>query len=141
MNATDQRTMAPWVHFDSDGAPFLAGVKCAACGEVMTGSYRACPKCAGVGALHPVRLGQTGTLYSYTIVHRSFPGVKVPLVSAIVRLDDGPFVRGNLEGVAPDPAQLRFDMPVRVDFEVCGAADAPVTRPVFHTLAANEVHP
>jgi uncharacterized OB-fold protein len=50
----------------------------------------------------------------YTIVHQSAPGVPVPFVSAIVDLEDGISVRCTLIDVEPDPANLRFDMPVRM---------------------------
>ena len=43
-----------------------------------------------------VKLPETGKLYSYSIVHRSFPGIEVPYVSAIVDLDDGTAIKGNL---------------------------------------------
>jgi hypothetical protein len=39
------------------------------------------------GALKPERLANTGRLYNYTIVHRSFPGVETPFISAIVDLE------------------------------------------------------
>jgi uncharacterized OB-fold protein len=62
-------------------------------------------------------LGSTGKLYSYSIVFRSFPGIDVPYISAIVDLDGGGTVKGNLIGIDPDPANLAFDMPVDVIFD------------------------
>jgi uncharacterized OB-fold protein len=53
-------------------------------------------------------------LYAYSIVHRSFPGVAVPYVSAIVDLTGGGTVKGNLIDVDPDPSKLRFGMAVEV---------------------------
>src|SRR5689334_23852397 len=57
------------------------------------------------------------TLYAYSIVHRSFPGVAVPYVSAIVDLDGGGSLKGNLIDVEPDPAKLTLGMPVDVVFK------------------------
>jgi hypothetical protein len=59
-------------------------------------------------------LADRGKLYAYSIVHRSFPGIEVPYVSAIVDLDGGGTVKGNLIGVDPDPKKIEFGMPVKV---------------------------
>jgi uncharacterized OB-fold protein len=64
-----------------------------------------------------VRLSNRGTLYVYSIVHRSFPGIETPYISAIVDLDGGGTVKGNLIGVDPDPEKIRFGMPVEVVYK------------------------
>lgn len=64
-----------------------------------------------------VKLPNSGKLYSYSIVHRSFPGIEVPYISAIVDLDDGTAIKGNLIGLDPDPEKIKFDMPVDVVFD------------------------
>ena len=64
-----------------------------------------------------VKLPNTGKLYSYSIVHRSFPGIEVPYISAIVDLDDGTAIKGNLINIEPDPEKLEFDMPVEVVYD------------------------
>jgi len=64
-----------------------------------------------------MKLANTGTLYAYSIVHRSFPGIEVPYVSAIVDLDGGGTVKGNLIGIDPDPEKIRMGMPVEVVFK------------------------
>ena len=64
-----------------------------------------------------VTLPNSGKLYSYSIVHRSFPGIDVPYISAIVDLDDGTAIKGNLINVEPDPEKIEFDMPVEVVFD------------------------
>ncbi len=63
-----------------------------------------------------IRLGKKGKLYSYSIVRRSFSGIEVRYISAIVDLDGGGTVKGNLINVEPDPAQISFDMPVDLVF-------------------------
>ena len=63
-----------------------------------------------------VKLPNEGKLYSYSIVHRSFPGIEVPYISAIVDLEDGTAIKGNLINVEPDPEKIEFDMPVEVIF-------------------------
>ncbi len=96
------------------GEPYLEGSRCAECGAVFLGERENCARCGARGALDTIRLADTGELYSYCIVHRSFPGIEVPYVSAIVDLDGGGTVKGNLIKVAPDPARITFGMPVRV---------------------------
>ena len=41
----------------------------------------------------------------------------MPYVSAIVDLDGGGTVKGNLTGVDPDPAKIKMGMPVRVVYK------------------------
>lgn len=100
-----------------DGDPYLEGTKCGACGAIYLGSRMGCSKCSAQDGLAPVRLADTGSLYSYCIVHRSFPGIEVPYVSAIVDLDGGGTVKGNLIGVEPAPEKIPFGMKVRVVYK------------------------
>ena len=79
---------------------------------------------SAIRAEDSVRLGERGHLYSFTIVHRSYPGIKVPFISAIVDLDGGGTVKGNLLDVEPDPSRLRFDMRVRMVFRGAEVASA-----------------
>jgi uncharacterized OB-fold protein len=136
-NGSKDRPMASYIQIAEDGTPWLQGYRCEACGEVLQALHRACPNCAAVGRMAPVRLSDRGALYSYTIVHRSFPGVKTPLISAVVRMDDGVFIKGNLEGVEPTPQAIAFDMPVRLEFETMDARDdqgGRLVRPVFRPV-------
>ena len=72
-----------------------------------------------------VTLPNTGKLYSYSIVYRSFPGIEVPYISAIVDLDDGTAIKGNPINVEPDPENIAFDMPVEVVYDdALGRKDA-----------------
>ena len=69
-------------------------------------------------------LSGRGKLYTYTIIHRSYPGVKTPFVMAVVDLDDGVTLRGTMIDVAADPAAIRFDMRVKTIFRESGQKDA-----------------
>lgn len=97
-----------------DGEPYLAGSKCSKCGEVAVGSRETCGKCGARTGVEAVKLGSTGKLYNFTIVHRNFPGVPVPFISAIVDIDGGGTLKGNLLGVEPVPEKIKFDMPVNI---------------------------
>ena len=104
----------PFLKIPKDGEPYLAGSKCSACGEVAVGTRETCGKCGARSGVSPVKLGTTGKLYNFTIVHRNFPGVPVPFISAIVDVDGGGTLKGNLLGVEPVPEKIKFDMPVNI---------------------------
>ena len=91
-----------------DGGAYLAGSRCTACNAVFLGERRVCAACGARERMATLRLGDRGRVYSCTTVCRSFPGVPVPFVMAVVDLDDGPALRGTLCDV--DPQQVRFDI-------------------------------
>ena len=100
-----------------DGDPYLEGQKCGACGAVFLGVREVCSKCGARGKIAATKLSNDGSLYVYSIVYRSFPGIQVPYVSAIVDLEGGGTVKGNLIGVEADPAKIPMGMPVRVVYK------------------------
>jgi uncharacterized OB-fold protein len=106
--------VVPYLKIPLDGGPYLEGSVCPSCTTTFLGQRLACSKCGARDPLETRKLSNLGTLYAYTIVHRSFPGVVVPYVSAIVDLDGGGSVKGNLIHVDPDPKKLPFGMPVEV---------------------------
>ena len=105
-----------WLKGAGANAPYLEGQKCE-CGAIFLGERSNCSSCGARGQLKPIRLSNKGKLYVYSIVHRSFPGIEVPYISAIVDLEGGGTVKGNLINVDPDPAKIQFDMPVDVIFD------------------------
>lgn len=105
-----------YLKIPEDGEPYLEGHKCRNCGAVFLGARSNCSKCGARNQMDVIQLSKRGKLYSYSIVHRSFPGIDVPYVSAIVDLDGGGTVKGNLIDVEPDPSKIEFDMPVEVVF-------------------------
>src|ERR1700731_2679144 len=104
----DPKPVVPYLKYGKDGVPYLAGTKCGKCGEVFVGEREVCGKCGARGKMEARHLSDTGKLYNYTIVHRNFPGVPVPFVSAIVDLEGGGTVKGNLLDVEPDPKRIAF---------------------------------
>ena len=99
------------------GDPYLEGHKCSSCDAMYLGNRKVCAKCGNRGTIKATKMANTGTLYVYSIVHRSFPGIEVPYVSAIVDLDGGGTVKGNLINVEPDPEKIEFGMPVEVVYK------------------------
>jgi uncharacterized OB-fold protein len=109
-----------FLRFDDKGAAYLQGTRCADCGAVAPGARLACNACGARSGMESIRLGERGTIYTYTIVHRSFPGVKTPFVSIIVDLDGGGALKGSLLGVNEDPRDIRYGMPVNVVYRDTG---------------------
>ena len=97
-----------------EGEPYLEGQRCQACGAMFLGERETCGKCATRGKFEAIKLSNHGKLYSYSIVFRSFPGIETPYVSAIVDLEGGGTVKGNLVDIEPDPKKIEFGMPVEI---------------------------
>lgn len=123
MTTAETRPIKPFVRLPPGDKPYLAGLVCKACGEVLLGGVPrlACPKCAARAGFNDIKLGETGSLFVFTTVERSFPGVPTPFISAIVDLDGGGTLKGNLRNVKPD--QVKFGMPVKVVFDDAGRTD------------------
>lgn len=79
----------------------LMAAKCPACKAVFFPPFETCIRC---GSTPCSRIASaTGTVYSYTIVHRAGPEFSVPYLAAYVLLDEGPLVFGQIvngEGIA-----------------------------------------
>jgi uncharacterized OB-fold protein len=118
-----------------DGAALIEGLRCPECGAVLAEATMACRACGSRQPMEPFRAAQTGTLYSWAVIHRSYPGIAVPFVSAIVDLDGGPTLKGTLRGVDVDALQV--GMSVRLIFDDAGGArdkqDVPYVG--FHFIA------
>ena len=100
-----------------DGDPYLEGYKCGNCEAIFLGERSVCSKCFARDRMSTIRLEETGTLYSFSVVYRSFPGIDVPYVSAIVDLDGGGTVKGNLINIDPDPDKIDFGMKVKLTYQ------------------------
>ena len=114
-----------YLKLPEDGDPYLEGHKCGDCNSIFLGEREVCSNCTTRGKIQPVKLSNKGKLYSYSITFRSFPGIDVPYISAIVDLDGGGTIKGNLIDCEPDPEKIEFDMPVEVVFDdALGRKDA-----------------
>ena len=99
------------------GEPYLEGSKCKNCGAMFPGEREVCAKCGTRNQMETLRFSNKGKLYAYSIVHRSFPGVPVPYITAVVNLEDGPALKGCLINIEPNPEKIAFDMPVEVVYQ------------------------
>jgi uncharacterized OB-fold protein len=99
---------------------------CNACGVKRFPPGPACPDC---GALDRgwVATNGTGTVFSY-VVHRypAVPGKEMPIVIALIELDEGVRMIGECVGVADD--EIEIGMPLRVDFN---RIDDELTLPIW----------
>ncbi len=109
-------SIASHIRRNEQGQPYLAGTKCGNCGHTFVGAREVCAKCYARSGLNPVKLAQTGKIYTWSIIYRSFPGIDTPFIDVIVDLADGAHIKGILKGVEADPEVDYFDMLVRVDF-------------------------
>jgi uncharacterized OB-fold protein len=109
-----RRPIVPFLRLPDHGEPHLVGVRCESCGATYLGGRIACSKCLARGPFREIPLSRTGTVYVWSIVHQSMPGVPVPYVVGIVDLPEGVSVRCNLIDVDPDPAKIQFGLPVEM---------------------------
>jgi uncharacterized OB-fold protein len=122
--ASGPRPIVPYLKIPASGDPYLEGQQCGNCGKIFLGERTTCSNCGESGRFEARSLAKTGTLYVYSIVHRSFPGIEVPYVSCIVDLDGGGTVKGNLIGIDPVPEKIAMGMPVDVVFKTAPRKDA-----------------
>ncbi len=132
MTSSPRKGVMPFIRLDADGQAYLEGQRCGDCSAIHLGARLACSACASRTGLRPMRLAREGRLNAYAIVHRSFPGVATPFISAVVDLDGGGCVKGTLRGVAPDPEAIALGMSVYVAFEDLDAADGAYVAYAFH---------
>ena len=100
--------------------------KCNACGALRFPPGPACQSCDAYDRGHQVAAG-TGSVFSY-VVHRHppVPGKELPIVIALIDLDEGVRMVGELVGLAD--VDVHIGMRVRVDFT---RIDDDLTLPVW----------
>jgi uncharacterized OB-fold protein len=118
------RPVVSFLKIPEKGEPYLEGSRCKACGAVFLGQRSVCSGCTTRDQMETVKLSNRGELYVYSIVHRSFPGIEVPYVSAVVDLEGGGTLKGNLINVEPDPEKIEMGMPVEVIYRTAPRKDA-----------------
>ena len=117
-NVTESRPLpvVDYLKIPEKGEPYLEGYRCKKCGAIFLGERNVCSKCFARNEMEVIKLSDTGKLHSFAIVYRSFPGIDVPYVSAIVDLEGGGTIKGNLINIDPDLDKIKFDMPVKLTY-------------------------
>ena len=113
--------------WDGTAAEELRVQQCNSCGELRFPPGPACPSCGALDRGHVVTQG-TGTVFSY-VVHRHppVPGKELPIVIALIDLDEGVRMVGEVAGVADD--QIEIGMRMQVDYD---RVDDDLTLPIWH---------
>ena len=85
----------------------LSGLKCGGCGELSAQPRLVCAKCGGQD-LEVLELKDEGTIQTFTVNYVAAEGreSEAPYIVAIVELDDGPWVMGNIAGLKPEEATM-----------------------------------
>ena len=86
----------------------LIGVKCENCGKYYFPQRTLCPKCRRKGKLKEVQISGRGKIYSHTTIHSAPTGFEnqVPYVIAIVELEEGARVLGQIVDCEPDDVKI-----------------------------------
>jgi uncharacterized OB-fold protein len=122
----DTITLSPATRFirvADSGRAHIEGRRCPGCGAVFLQPALACARCGSREPMETFEAASQGKVHTYSVVHRSFPGIRTPFISVIVDLDDGLVLKGNLEGVEPTPSRDIFEMPVRTAFKTLEQTD------------------
>ena len=102
--------------------------KCDDCGTFRYYPRPRCPECLSGNATWTEVSGR-GAVYSFTIVHRPLARWfqdKVPLVCAVIELDEGVRMVSNVDNI--DPKDVKIGLRVRVIFD---DVDEEITLPKF----------
>jgi len=83
----------------------FVGMQCRQCGSITFPPMAVCCDCSG-SVLTPVSLSGKGRLRTFTVVRVAPEGKKPPYIVAMVELEEGPFVMGNLIDVNPDQTTM-----------------------------------
>ena len=93
----------------------MIGTKCATCSQLYFPPRNLCPKCRRDGKIEPFQFSGSGEVVSYTIIRTAPSGFEkqAPYVVAIVKLEEGPQIAGQIVG---DKDNVRIGKPVRSVF-------------------------
>lgn len=115
--------------WDGTRAGELRIQRCNECGALRFPPGPACPDCGALDRGHVVAAGR-GTVFSY-VVHRHppVPGKELPIVIALIDLDEGVRMVGEVVDVADD--EIEIGMGLRVDFRTI---DDELTLPIWRRV-------
>lgn len=109
------------IRLTQDG-PVLLGCRCTDCNQKYLEEPMQCLRCFGSN-LEQFAIGGAGKIDSYTVVFRSFRGIKTPFVMVLVKTDDGICLRGNIADADVDDMPVLFGARVKLSFVDTGQTD------------------
>jgi uncharacterized OB-fold protein len=109
---------------------YLVGSRCGHCSATMLGQRMACAACGENNRIAPIRLADTGRIRTCSVISRSYPGVPVPFIAAVVEIDGGGVLRGTLHGPIPADPVAQVGQRVRICIEDTGQRH-PSGRPFY----------
>ncbi len=115
-----QVPLVDYLHLEPE--PHLVAHECGHCGARFFDRRNACARC-GRTYFGAAAVDGAGELRAFSIVHRAAPGIPVPFVSAIVRTDDGTWVRSNVVNCDATPEAVKLGMRVRLAIYPIGTDD------------------
>ena len=83
------------------------GLKCNQCGAYTAPPRKVCSEC-GSEDMEIVPLSGKGEIQTFTVIQVAPEGFEAPLAVAVAKLDEGPWVMGNIEGI--DPNNVTMDI-------------------------------
>jgi hypothetical protein len=94
---------------DALGNNQLLGLKCRTCSAITCPPKMNCQECAG-SELEVVELSGAGEIktFTHTFVAPLGREDEVPYVMALVELEEGPWISGNLTGVSPENVNMEL---------------------------------
>lgn len=109
----------------ADGSMRLIGTECSDCGQRVFPPTPVCPECMSEN-VKDLTLSETGSLYSWSVVHAAPRDWKTPYVAGYVDMPEGVRVFAHMVDI--DPKSLSFDMTVQVCKATLGAdaSGAPI---------------
>jgi uncharacterized OB-fold protein len=103
------------------------GLTCDECGAYTFPPRGVCSKC-GSQRTQVTEIQGKGTIRTFTIIRVAPEGMNPPYIVAIVELDQGPWVMGNVVGLNPDD----------LDMDLIGSKVIMASQPVKGDLFARE---
>jgi len=96
---------------NADGTIRLVATECKECEQRVFPPTAVCPECMSENT-KLIELSETGTLYSWSVVHAAPKNWTTPYIAGYVDMPEGVRIFAHMVGI--DPAILSFDMPVSV---------------------------
>ena len=83
----------------------LLGKKCSNCSAMIFPDRKQCPFCDSTNITEQCFTGK-GKIYTYTIIRVAPDGFEAPYITAMIKLEEGPMIVGEVVGVDSDDIDI-----------------------------------